>query len=167
MYSWPQRKSLRLKDYDYNQDWYYFVTICTKNREHFFWNIFDDKMVLNDYGKIIHKCLKDISIHFPYTEIDEYIVMPNHVHAIIIIHGVGNADLRSLQDRTKMWLSKIIHGIKSSCTREIRKDYGNYEFAWQKSFYDMIIRNENQLLKAQQYICDNPKNWDTDTNNKE
>jgi putative transposase len=175
MYFWPSRKSVRHGSYDYNQAGYYFVTICTKGREHYFWEIKEGEMILSDYGKMIHTFLEDIPKHFPDAEIDNFVVMPNHIHALIIILNispyVGGADLRSLQDeamsqdRTKMLLSKIIHGLKSSCTREIRKDYGDYEFAWQKSFYDVIIKNEEQLSRTRQYIWDNPKNWDTDTNN--
>lgn len=91
-------------------------------------------MMLNDYGKIINQNIRETKTHFSNSEIDEYIVMPNHIHVIVIIREVGNADLRSLQEdwqqRTKMMLSKIIHGIKSSTTRNIRQNYGDYEFAW-------------------------------------
>lgn len=176
MYSWPQRKNLRMKSFDYNQAGYYFVTICTNGRLPYFWNIENGELVLNDYWNLIQDFVKDTPKHFLFADIDAFIIMPNHIHAIIIIGEntslVGNADLRSLrdetmfQDRTKMMLSKIIHGIKSSCTREIRKNYGDYEFAWQKSFYDVIIWNEEQLYKTRQYILDNPKNWESDVNYK-
>ena len=72
-----------------------------------------------------------------------------------------NVDLRSLrQDRTKMYLSKVIHGFKSSVTRRIHKQYGDFVFQWHKSFYDHIIRNEESLFNTQEYILNNPKRWE-------
>ncbi len=186
MFRKPNRKLNRLKNYNYTQDGYYFVTICTKNREEFFGQIGNVKIGLNEFGKMARKYWLEIPNHFPNVKSDEFVIMPNHIHGILIIDnnnafnknngdgvgndgdGVGNADLRSLRglrslqyrDRTKMYLSKIIHGFKSSVTREIRKKFENSEFAWQKSFYDHIIRNEKSLFNIRQYIINNPKNWE-------
>ena len=111
---------------------------------------------------------------------DEFIIMPNHVHGIIIIdnipvekahNNVGNADLRSLQcleqqnNRSKMYLSKVIHGFKSSVTRTVRKRWSNKNFGWQKSFYEHIIRNDEDLFHTRRYIQDNPAQWALDKNN--
>jgi len=87
------RRLNRLKNFDYSQNGMYFVTICTKNRECLFGEILDGKMELNEYGQIATDCWKEIPKHFPSVEIDEFVVMPNHVHGIITIVGAGLAGL--------------------------------------------------------------------------
>ena len=177
MYNWPHRKHQRLKDYDYSQDGIYFLTFCCYKKQCFLWEIIEGKMVLNEYGKIVEKCWSDIPEHFDNIELWEFIVMPNHVHWIVQIvwHSlVGTADLLSLQwdkphskwqNRTKMILSKVIQWHKSSVTRRIRQEYNDYEFTWQRSFYDVIIKNEDQLSKTKEYIKNNPLKWELDSNN--
>ncbi|MFA5769886.1 MAG: transposase [Patescibacteria group bacterium] len=169
-----QRKPNRLKNFNYSSSGYYFITICTKDRQKYFGNIINDKMILNQYGNITKQCWNDISKHFKNIELDEFQIMPNHVHGIIIIEytnqSVGNAYMRSLQTnhwqyRTKMLLPKIIHEFKSATSRFIRKH--NSSFQWQKSFYDHIIRNEYSLFRIRQYIRDNPINWNEDRNNSD
>lgn len=166
------RKNNRLEDYDYSQDGYYFVTICTRDRAECFGEIRDNKMILSKIGEIVDQCWQEIPRHFPDVELDEYAIMPNHVHGIIIIENgndVENADLRSLQnyDRTKMALSKIIHGFKSSVTRQINKQSNKINFVWQKSFYDHVIRNERSLHQIREYIVHNFLKWESDRNNPE
>lgn len=101
MKNFPIRKKLRYENFDYSDEGYYFVTICTKNRIPFLSKIENENVILSQYGKIAEKCILEISLHFSNSEIDEFIIMPNHIH--IIINIVENADLRSLpQDQTKM-----------------------------------------------------------------
>jgi putative transposase len=172
------RKSNRLKNYDYSQNGMYFVTICTKNREKLFGEVVNGEMMLNYVGKITEQCWLKISIHFPYISLDKFVIMPNHIHGILEIvnndSDVGNAHVRSKNnDRTKMSLSKVIQGFKSSVTRKIL--YPEQEriyafptkFSWQKSFHDRIIRNETELNKIREYIHKNPANWEQDRNNVE
>lgn len=175
MYKWPQRKRQRLSCFDYSEDWYYFVTICTKNKQEFFWEIIDGEMVLNEFGEIAKQEILNTPLIRDDILIDEFIVMPNHIHIIICIcsdkrfndkikenfdanTNVGNACVRSLRanDFTKNKLSNAVQWIKSTVTNKIRKNYNNYEFAWQKSFYDTILRNEKQYLKIKEYIINNP-----------
>ena len=171
-----------MKNYNYSQNGIYFITICTKNRDDFFGEIENNKIILNKLGMIAEKYLLEIPKHFSNSILDKFIVMPNHIHLIIEIcdnnnddtNNVGTADLRSLPmrslsqsistNRTKMLLSKIIHGFKSSVTREINKKNSNI-FQWQRSFYDHIIRNETSLNKIREYIIENPKMWERDRNN--
>jgi REP element-mobilizing transposase RayT len=172
-------------------------------------------MILNDYGNIANKIWNEIRNHFPNCIIDEYIIMPNHIHGILIIdhtvgkanlssqqnydnvgnnhrcsiptnnNNVGNADLHSQQNYDNVWnndrcsiptnnnkknrnmelIPKIISQFKSSTTREIRKKYDDFNFGWQKSYYDHIIRNDKSLFNIRQYIILNPLNWDKDENN--
>lgn len=86
---------------------------------------------------------------------DEFIIMPNHIHGIII---VGNEYFRSD-------ISNIVKGFKIWVSKEIRQNYGDFEFSWQKSFFDVIIRNDEQLQKTREYIVNNPAKWDEDVNN--
>lgn len=110
----PNRKKLRYENFDYSENGYYFVTILTKNRENFFGKIKNGEVVLSEIGKMAHTFFQEIPLHFPDCQVDEFIIMPNHIHGIIIIDNgevfVRNADLRSLPtDKTKMLLSKVVH----------------------------------------------------------
>jgi putative transposase len=173
------RKLNRLSGYDYAQDGWYFVTICTKNRHHYFGEIINGKMVLNTYGDVANKCWQDIPHHFPHCMLDEYIIMPDHIHGILVIDNdrtVGNKDFCSLhnfcslrnfcskqkspwQTQLSRSLSSIVRGFKIGVTKYCRND-GDIEFAWQKSFHDHIIRDEHALHNIRQYIISNPMNWD-------
>jgi REP element-mobilizing transposase RayT len=168
------RKGNRLSDFDYSQNGYYFVTICTKNRKEFFGDIRDGKMILNGLGQAVQKCWLDIPIHFPNATLDEYVVMPNHIHGILVIENsdsVGNNNHCSLQDQNASWqtrlsgsLSSMIRGFKIGVKKRCIAN-GKIDFAWQRSFYDHIIRNEKSLDKIRQYISDNPAQWEFDRNN--
>jgi putative transposase len=168
------RKRNRSKNHDYSADGHYFVTICTQDRIKFFGEIRNGKMVLNKFGEIAEKCWQEIPSHFDNVKSDVFIIMPNHVHGIVTMRNgnasVGNADLRSLPstrsipdhlpekpDRTKMTLSKIIHGFKSSTTRRINGIQNKLFFAWQKSFHDHIIHNKKELDNIRKYISENPE----------
>jgi REP element-mobilizing transposase RayT len=134
--------------------------------------IVNEEMKLNDYGKIVSECLKKIPMIHNNLELDYHVIMPNHIHAIII---VGDAKFASptlskikvvtendaLTDRTKMVLSKIIQQFKRKCTLEIR-NMGFKNFKWQRSFYDRIIRNEKELFNIRKYIEQNPSKWEID-----
>ncbi|MCX6740309.1 MAG: hypothetical protein NTZ49_03720 [Candidatus Parcubacteria bacterium] len=166
------RKLNRWQGYDYSFPGYYFVTICTKGRGPFFGEIKDFEKALNDLGKIAHDYWQEIPKHFKNCELDEFIVMPNHIHGILYIFynnedeyrkNVGNADLRSLRN-TKMVLPKIILQYKSSVTRRINNQF-KINFAWQKSFHDRVIRNDDELSKIRDYIFANPAKWAEDQNN--
>jgi len=168
------RKPNRLKNYDYSRAGYYFVTICTKNRVAHFGNVVDGKMVLNEEGQFANQYWLEIPDHFDLSELDRHVVMPNHLHGIVIIHDtgdVGNAYMHSLQhsqqvyDRTKMLLSRIIQQYKAAVTREISKSQPHFQFQWQKSFYDHIIRNDISLFRIRKYIDNNPLKWEYDQEN--
>ena len=101
-----ERKLNRLRDYDYSEFGYYFVTICVKDRELCFGDVVGGNMILNKFGRIADQCWREIPNHFNNTEFDKYVIMPNHMHGIVVINDdivgnatVGNADLRSLQGK--------------------------------------------------------------------
>ncbi len=171
-----ERKHLRLRGYDYSQAGYYFVTLCTKSREEWFGKIETGTMHLNEFGKIAGDFWFEIPSHFKEVSIDQFSVMPNHLHGILIIEEEmvgnaymrsyqGNAFMQSLQDRTKMLLPKIVQQYKASATRKINFLQNGFHFGWQKSYYDHVIRSEKSLEKIREYIQNNPLKWDLDREN--
>ena len=145
------------------------MTICTQHRVNYFGEMKGTQIQLNHIGKIATDCWLDIPEHFHNTALDEFVVMPNHIHGIVVIKGndlVGNNDRCSLlKNRNMQALPKIISQYKSSTTRIIRKQYANHPFGWQKSFYDHVIRDEPSLHDIREYIHNNPLNWELDENN--
>lgn len=168
--------SIRLKDWDYSSYGYYFVTICTKDKECFFGNINDGKVSLSDIGIIANNNWIRIPEHLKNANLDEFKVMPNHIHGIIIIEnqkygeeirkGVSynKSTINKFSKPIKGSLSIIINQFKSSLTRWCHKN-GNYDFSWQSKFYDHIIRNEKSLQKIREYIVNNPLKWELDEYN--
>jgi len=184
------RRSIRLKGFDYTKQGAYFITICTNNRDNLFGEIVSDKIILNEYGEIANAVWKKIPNHFPNVELDEYIIMPNHVHGIIVIEGnnvgvidysVGAIHELPLQETTlpqqkdfvanriyrrKMTIPKIVGYYKMNITKQInllRNKPG--VTVWQRNYYDRIIRNDVELKIKREYIKNNPARWNEDENN--
>ena len=166
---YPVRKRNRLRDWDYSIPHWYYVTICTQNHRELFGEIVDGKMVLNEYGEIADKYWREIPNHFSDIRLDEYIIMPNHIHGIIIIEDpsdVRNGHAHSIH-RQHQKLPIVIGSFKSSISRTINKMQNDFKFQWLKSYYDHIIRNEKSLYEIRRYIRDNLLKWDIDKNNPE
>ena len=167
----------RLKNWDYGSSGYYFVTICVKNGECVFGNVDDNKMILSEIGKIAEKFWLEIPAHFPFVKLDEFIIMPNHIHGIIIIDNhrdvacnvsttTSNNKIMSIISPKRGSLSTVIRSYKSNCTKTINKTQNNIYFQWQLRFYDHIIRDEKSLNSIRNYIINNPLNWDKDEENQ-
>jgi len=164
-----QRKANRLKNYDYSSSGVYFVTICSKNRIEYFGTIVNKKMILNKIGGIVKECWEGIPKHFKDIILDKFVIMPNHVHGILIINNVENRHACSLQHvcslrRQNQLLPNVINSFKSASSKLIHQLQLN-SFQWQKSFYDHIMRNEKSLNKIKEYVGNNPLNWDNDKEN--
>lgn len=151
----PDRKLPRLSGFDYSSPNYYFVTICTHNRK----SIFGKPDCLNKLGLIAESELTDIEKHYSNVRLDKYVIMPNHVHAIIAID-----EIETERSRPFPILSTIVGLYKSGVSKQIHKIYPNVE-VWQKSFYDKVIRNEAGYLEVWQYIDENPLKWEFDEYN--
>lgn len=170
------RKPNRLKNYDYSSAGWYYVTICTYRKSCWFGDIRDRKMKLNRYGEIVEKQWLWLEKHFEYIELDEYIVMPNHFHGILMITKYVNSGRRDnpriVPTNTKTYqrrfntLSKTINAFKTTSSKLIHKS-GLIKFKWQRSFYDHIIRNEKNMLKIRKYINLNPIKWGFDKLNSD
>ncbi len=163
--TFKSRKIIRLKERDYSRQGYYHVTICVSNRLEIFGKIENNRMVLNRYGNIAQNCWDDLPNHHKNIKLDEYSIMPNHLHGIInVVAGAGPAR-PSTKYKNINNLSIIIGSYKSSVSRQINRSNSN-SFKWQRSFHDEIIRTSNlSLYNTRKYIINNPINWATDENN--
>jgi len=165
------RKSNRLKDYDYSRNGYYFVTICIKDRQELFGTVENNQMILNDLGKIAEKCWIDLPNHYMNCALDEFTIMPNHIHGIVVIDNelLTNYVVTGFKPVTTKnhSLSEIIRGFKTFSSRCINELNLPLLFRWQRSFYDHIIRNEKSLEKIREYVVYNPLKWELDRNNTE
>lgn len=168
------RHSIRLKDYDYSQAGAYFVTICAWNRECAFGEIIDGEMQLNEWGEVVALCWDEIPIHFPNVELDAFVIMPNHVHGIIIIPDSVEARHASpLQQKTEIprgikrkSLGAIVGSFKSATTKRINQIRSNPGApVWQRNYYEHIIRDEEDLHDILEYIAGNPVKWGEDEEN--
>ncbi len=173
------RKTIRLRDYDYSQAGAYFVTICSKDRKCLLGKIVNSKMDLSDVGNIVNACWQGIAKHVRNVKLDAWIIMPNHVHGIIMIDEmVGTNYNLSLQLKPQREsgrnrfqrvipksLSYAIATFKSAVSRQVRKTATGNDFAWQARFYEHIIRNDKELSRIREYIQNNPLNWELDREN--
>jgi REP element-mobilizing transposase RayT len=171
----PRRRSIRLQGYDYTQEGAYFVTICSLLRESLFGEINEHGiMVANRIGEIVEEEWTQTAILRPYIELDAFVVMPNHVHSIIVImstpNSVGTRHASPLQGRPKGSkrgsLGAVVGSFKSAVTKrinELRDTPGAP--VWQRNYYEEIIRNEHMLNSVRQYIETNPTQWALDENN--
>lgn len=165
-----QVESARLKDRDYSIPWWYFVTINTKGHICWFGKVTKNKMVLSDLGKAAECFWKEIPKHYPSVELDYYIVMPNHLHGIVILNNSETCHGMSLQSHERKFskpiknsLSMVINQFKSAVKRWCNKNERS-DFLWQPLFYDRIIRNEQELFSIRKYIEQNPLKWEIEKN---
>tara|TARA_R110002124_G_scaffold287127_1_gene470578 strand:- start:3955 stop:4524 length:570 start_codon:yes stop_codon:yes gene_type:complete len=177
-----RNQTTRLKSWNYGWNGSYFVTICTKNKEHFFGEIKNQKTYLSVIGKYADQCWNEIPEHFPFVKLGKFVVMPNHVHGIVIIDKkddgrlsnphVGTQNFASLHGVTSKQTSQnkfgpqsqnlgsIIRGFKIGVTKQARKI--RTDFQWQARYYDHIIRDQKSLNAISEYILKNPLNWKED-----
>ena len=156
------RHTTRLRGYDYSQAGVYFVTVCVRNRECLFGKIIDGKMNLNQYGRIAKQQWVWLFHQYPYCQLHEYVIMPNHMHGIIIINHNCRGGSRTAPTKVKP-LGRLIGAFKTTSAKLIHHQELS-EFAWQRNYYDRIIRNQKSLYQARQYIRNNPAVWEDDVN---
>ncbi len=173
-----RRRSIRLQGYDYSQAGAYFVTICTWNRECIFGDIEscrgNSRIALNEHGKVAEKYFGNIEEHFDNVHVEEFIIMPNHIHAIIFIDQTVGVNIRAIRElplqrrkrRRQMLLPKIIGWLKMNASKSINRIRGTEgRSVWQKNYYEHVVRNEKDLRSIQEYIINNPLQWEMDENN--
>lgn len=146
-----KRKRIRLKDYDYNNAGVYFITVCIKDRKSLLWNNVGatigrpKELMLSSYGKIVDDAIRQIPNHYPYVKLDNYVIMPNHIHLLLSIEG--DVSGRPMVAPT---ISTVINQMKGYVSKQV-----GYSI-WQKSFIDHIIRNKKDYVEHYNYIENNP-----------
>jgi len=172
------RRSIRLKNYDYSQPGAYFITIVTHQREKLFGDVINGEMRLNDAGKIARQCWWDIPRHFPHVKLDEFVIMPNHIHGILIFVAAGTKNdiagaknFSPLQSQSSNMpkspsrtVGSVVRGFKIGVTKWFRQNTDVYN-VWQRNYYEHIVRNKTELRRIRQYILQNPKRWAKDNEN--
>ena len=177
------RRSIRLQHHDYAAASCYFITICTYQRLQIFGEIRGDRMQLNEYGQVAHSYWQAIPEHFPNAQVFDFVVMPNHLHGILMMGSMKQtlqdenaispllAISGSRPNQTKRTLGKpiagslgtIIGSFKSAVTKRInclRNAPGTP--LWQRNYYEHVIRDQAALRTIQNYITNNPRTWKTD-----
>ncbi len=181
-----RRKQVRLKGYNYANEGAYFITLVTVNREYLFGEIVNGEMRLNRWGEILQEELGKTAVIRKEINIDTYQIMPNHLHAIVMIldiemSGPGSGDPQSRahgsaplpeghnlpQQRKPHSLGSFVAGLKSAVTTRINQDRNTPRMpVWQRNYFDRVIRDESEWEKILAYIETNPLNWDQDNENK-
>lgn len=172
------RKRIRLKDFDYSNDGLYYVTICVQDHIKCFGQLINDRIELNDFGKIVNRQLGWLQNQYPYIKIAEYIIMPDHIHVIIEINrnfinengGTGrnlslhqnSRDLSiqpNIPDNPQQIkikpLPELVGAFKTTSSKKIHES-GFADFRWQRSYHERIIRNRIQYTRISEYIRNNP-----------
>ena len=165
------RKPIRLQGYDYSGIGSYFVTICTFQRAYLFGEIQSGNMVLNDCGTYAQQCWTAIPEHYPHVSLDEYVVMPNHIHGIITIQNVGVQNLEPLQNVSRhnqyqhiipKSIGSIVRGFKIGVTKWFRNNT-DIDVVWQRNYWEHVISSDLELSRIRQYVQDNVDQWETDS----
>lgn len=167
------RRSIRLRGHDYSGPGAYFLTICVADNRPLFGTIINERMALNDAGRIAAHCWREIPNHFPHTRLDEWIIMPNHIHGIIIIPRTGEKSFAPPQEKsfappkkslpptappirprgTSRTIGSIVRGFKIGVTKSLDR-----KSPWQRNYYDIIIRDGRAMANIRRYIRNNPSN---------
>jgi putative transposase len=181
------RQSIRLKNYDYTSAGAYFVTLCTFQKQHLFGEIVDAEMVLNELGSIVHFEWKWTEVVRPTVDMDVYVVMPNHLHGIVVLGednpakstendvqddvGAHSCNFVCLQaaplHRAKRSLGSFISQFKATTTKRINQLCDTKGApVWHPNYYEHVIRDEKDCNRIREYIEYNPQNWQTDEENQ-
>jgi REP element-mobilizing transposase RayT len=165
------RRSIRLKGYDYSRHGVYFVTICVIGRQCLFGEIRDGVMALSASGEIVDREWQASAVIRREIVLDSYVIMPNHLHGLVAIVGVGADGIRpaspaGLTGPTPKSLQTMVRGFKSATTRHINDFQGTPGAAiWQRNYYERIVGNEREIDAIRTYIDNNPQQWELDKEN--
>jgi putative transposase len=155
----PRRKQLRLSGFDYSTVGAYFVTICTRNRQLLLGEVVDGELTLNVMGEAVKVAWNDIPNHFTGVALDAFVIMPNNVHGILLLTDIVGAEACPARCGHARTLPMIVGSFKSTASRQI----GNR--IWQRSYWERVLRNEDELNRCRAYIDKNPLRWPTDPEN--
>jgi REP element-mobilizing transposase RayT len=173
----PNLRSVRLRAFDYSQLGSYFITIQTHRSKHILGKIILGQMKLNRIGQAISECWMGIPNHFPGIELEEYVVMPNHLHGIVMIRARARHAV-PLQTRTEhaeafsqprpASIPTMVRSFKSAATQYVRKALGQPKMQiWQRNYFERIIRSPREFQKIRKYITLNPARWEFDRDGRD
>lgn len=168
--------TVRMKNWDYGANGYYFITICVDHHNHhYFGEIVNAKLKVSSLGIIAEKHWCDIPDHHEGVELHESVIMPNHIHGIIRVNLPNSAVINPIDKERggitheknpilrNHSVSEVIRAFKARVTRDIHKSLPGAQFKWESRFYDRIIRDERAYHNISHYIRNNPKKWTDDT----
>ncbi|MGK7875021.1 MAG: transposase [Xenococcaceae cyanobacterium] len=164
------RRSIRLPGYDYTQPGAYYVTICTHQRQCWFGDVVNEEMRYNRLGDIAYRFWQALSRRFPHIKLDAFVVMPNHLHGILVITDEGKGQVQPRREQFGKpipgSIPTIVRSFKSAVTRRINLMRPTTSPPiWQSNYHESIIRIERGLDNVRQYIIDNPRQWALDEEN--
>lgn len=180
------RCSIRLRKYDYSSSGAYFVTVCVQGRECLFGGIVQNDMVLNEAGRMVEEVWRSLPERFPHVMVDEFVVMPNHLHGIILLNECrGEPCVRpnfrdegeQVEHRVRPYgtadfsLGRICQALKSLTTVGYVRGVKDHDWSpfpgrlWQRNYHERIIRDETELIGVREYIRNNPLKWLDDEEN--
>ena len=161
------RRSIRLKEYDYSSAGWYYVTVCTQERICRLGDISEGQIKLSEAGRIAERSWKWLGAHFTNVELDSYVIMPNHLHGIVIMNERRRGGSRTAPTEIQSKpLGRLIGAFKTTSTKEINLVRGTPgKVFWQRGFYEHIVRNDADLDRIRTYIRDNPLQWALDEEN--
>jgi REP-associated tyrosine transposase len=164
------RRSLRLKNFDYAQDGLYFITICIHRRQCLLGSAIDGGVRLNRHGEIAEMCWRAIPRHFPHAVLDEFVIMPNHIHGIIAVgarHTVPlHTGVENFGKPVGGSIPTIVRSFKSAVSKLINEHHRTPGVpVWQRNYYEHVIRDEKSLDRLREYIVNNPLRWSFDPEN--
>ena len=157
-----RRRSIRLQGYDYRVVNAYFVTICVEQRRRMFGDVADSQVRLSHVGEVVDECWQAIPQHFPHAALDLHVVMPDHLHGLLIIE----TDARSAVGKQSALragpgsLPVIVRHFKAAVTRTARQRGLLFGALWQRNYYEHVVRNDADLARVRKYIVDNPLAWE-------
>ncbi len=158
----PQRRSIRLAGYDYGQAGWYFITLCTHQRLCLFGEIVGGETCLNAMGQIVNEEWAYIGLLRPRVILGDYVIMPNHLHAIVVIDDRRTSPTHP----SPQTLGSIVRGVKGAATSRLRTACRNPDLrVWQRNYYEHVIRDDRDLQRIRTYIANNPMQWTEDENN--
>jgi len=179
----PVRRSIRLPDFDYTRPGAYFVTICAHDRACLFGDVVDGMMRVNGFGEIVQQIWDAVPDHFPHVALDQFVIMPNHVHGIIVLNdddrvGAGSPRPNDIVRHEKTGgetpplhrplLGQVVGYFKYQSTKRINLlRHAPAQPVWQRNYYEHVIRNDRDLAAIRDYIAGNPARWPDDDNNPE
>jgi len=173
------RRSIRLKGYDYTRAGAYFVTICALERECLFGDIVDGMMVMNQFGDLVEAAWHDLPSHYPWVALDRFVVMPNHVHGIIVLDGtitlvgagfkpahhdyadIDRAGFKPAPTSDKRHgLPEMVRAFKTFSARSINGTRNSSGVpVWQRNYYEHVIRDDADYSRIAEYVVTNPQRW--------